>query len=451
MKDRCAAEPSRGALPAPLRVAPERHQFSLGIIQLFLKFVLSAASSQRSAAGVLRLLGEVLPEMPRTPCPNTGRLWMLRVGLYALQAPKEKADDWVWIMDHTMQLGEYKCLAIVGVRLSHWNPQRGPLKHEDLDLLNLTPMKQSTGERVHEQLIATSRLTGMPRAIVCDGGSDLKRSMEMLHETDPQVAHLYDVKHKTALLLKKQLDGDDRWKQFVTSANKTKLGITQSSLAFLNPPALKTKARYMNLDTLVQWARQALRYLKDPRDVTEEKVNIGKLNDKLGWLCDYREPLGEWSRLLELATTSEHYVREEGYHQGAEDDLRLCLEQSAGCSASRQMMNRLLEFVAEQSTRAHVNERLIGSSEVLESLIGKYKFLQRTHSKGGMTATLLSFGAIVLDKTDETLRHALETVKTQDVYDWCIENLGITIQAQRKTAFEGTKTASKTKANLTPV
>jgi len=451
MKDRRVIEPSRGALPAQLRIAPECHQFSLGIIQLFLKFVLSAASSQRSAAGVLRLLGEVLPGMPRTPCPNTGRLWMLRVGLYALQVPKEKADDWVWIMDHTMQLGQYKCLAIVGVRLSDWKAQRGPLKHEDLELLNLTPMEQSTGERVHEQLIATSRQTGMPRAIVSDGGSDLKRGMEMLHETHPQVAHLYDVKHKTALLLKKQLEGDERWKQFVTSANKTKLGITQSSLAFLNPPALKTKARYMNLDTLVDWAHKALRYLEDPRDVTEEKVDVEKLNDKLGWLCDYRESLAEWSRLLELAATTEHYVREEGYHQGAEVCLRLRLERSAGCLASRQMMNRLLEFVAEQSMLARVDERLIGSSEVLESLIGKYKLLQRTHSKGGMTATLLSFGAIVLDKTSATIRNALETVKTQDVYDWCTEKLGITIQAQRKTAFEGTKIASKTKPNLTPV
>ena len=133
-----------------LQRAPAGHQFPLGVIQLFLSFVLSAASSQRCAAAVLRLLGEVGPGVLQAPCPNAGRLWMLRVGLYALNSPKEKADDWVWIMDHTMQLGPWKCLVIVGVRLSDWNLERGPLKHEDLALLNLTPMEQSTGERVHE-------------------------------------------------------------------------------------------------------------------------------------------------------------------------------------------------------------------------------------------------------------------------------------------------------------
>ena len=30
---------------------------------------------------------------------------------------KAQADDWVWIIDHTVQLGQEKCLLILGVRL----------------------------------------------------------------------------------------------------------------------------------------------------------------------------------------------------------------------------------------------------------------------------------------------------------------------------------------------
>ena len=39
-----------------------------------------------------------------------------------------------------------------------------------------------------------------------------------------------------------------------------------------------------------------------------------------------------------------------------------------------------------------------------------------------MTATLLSFGAIVVDKTADTIRRALDSIKTQDVYDWVKRN-----------------------------
>ena len=31
------------------------------------------------------------------------RLWLMRLGLYQLSRPKVRADDWMWIMDHTMQ------------------------------------------------------------------------------------------------------------------------------------------------------------------------------------------------------------------------------------------------------------------------------------------------------------------------------------------------------------
>jgi hypothetical protein len=46
------------------------------------------------------------------------RLWLLRLGLYHLDRPQERADDWMWIVDHTLQLGDRKCLIIVGIRQS---------------------------------------------------------------------------------------------------------------------------------------------------------------------------------------------------------------------------------------------------------------------------------------------------------------------------------------------
>ena len=43
-------------------------------------------------------------------------------------------------------------------------------------------------------------------------------------------------------------------------------------------------------------------------------------------------------------------------------------------------------------------KRLVGSSEILESRIGKYEQVRSPHSKSGMTAMPLSFGAIVTEK-----------------------------------------------------
>ena len=51
------------------------------------------------------------------PVPHftTVRLWLLRLGHYNLTRPKEQGDDWVWIIDHSNQIGQEKCLMILGV------------------------------------------------------------------------------------------------------------------------------------------------------------------------------------------------------------------------------------------------------------------------------------------------------------------------------------------------
>ena len=108
-------------------------------------------------------------------------------------------------------------------------------------------------------------------------------------------------------------------------------------------------------------------------------------------------------------------------------------------SIAQKVREELLAFVAEQSAQTGPQERLIGSSEVIESVIGKYKRMQGTHSQGGMTAMILSVGAIVATKTIETVRKALSTITTQNVLDWTREHLGITLQAQRCVAFNRNK------------
>lgn len=98
---------------------------------------------------MLEVLEGRLPGVEHAPAANTGQWWLLRSGLYELSRPKEVAEDWVWLVDHTIQLGPVKCLLIVAVRLSAWESHdRGPLEHRDLSFLALEPMRQSTGPLV---------------------------------------------------------------------------------------------------------------------------------------------------------------------------------------------------------------------------------------------------------------------------------------------------------------
>lgn len=406
--------------------------------------MLDCRGSLRGTAVATGLINRLLGGEQKVPSPTSVRSWLLRVGLYQLQRPLEKADDWVWIVDHTVQIGELKCLIIVGFRLRAWQQQENrSLSYKDVELISLCPVRTSTGEVVDEQLESAIARTGLPRLIISDDGRDLHRGLALFQERHGEVAWIYDIKHKTASLLKRELNGDPVWTAFAQRANQMKRQVYQTELAFCNPPQQRGKARYMNVDTLVTWGVKVLKWLDEPRP-TGRELDADRIEEKLSWLREYREPLRRWTEAMQVIETAETLVRREGYHVASEAQLRERLPQlKAGCLADR-LRGKLLEFMKEQALHPSQGERLPGSSEVLESIIGKYKTLQGERGQFGVTGMLLAIGVFVGRVTVKGIATALRTIKAEALQQWQQTNLGSTIQSQRKQAFPSPKTGTKT-------
>jgi hypothetical protein len=359
------------------------------------------------------------------------RLWLLRVGLYQLNRPQQQADDWMWIVDHTMQLGERKCLIIVGIRQSAWDAEDRVLRHEDVTLIDLQPVTQSTGEVVYQQMEAATAKTGVPRAIISDDGRDLHKGIGLFRQAHPSTAWVYDIKHKTARLLKHELDHDPSWQAFVGQVNLLKQRVSLTRLAPLLPPQQRGKARYMNVEALVAWAEKSLALLDRPEVLDELELDAAVVEEKLGWLRAFAPQVRGWREVLDVMEAMEHYVRHQGIHREAGEALATLLPQPAS-QAARILRQQLIEFVREAGQQAGEGERLLGSSEVLESIIGKYKQVAGERGQHGLTGIVLSLGALVGRLTVSAVHAAMTTVSNHDVWHWCRSHLGPTVQSLRR-------------------
>lgn len=152
--------------PEAFNLVPFHHQYSIGHITLFVSLVLSAAASFRCASRAIETVMLSLELPLSSPSWFSGRLWLFRLGYFKLTRPKERADDWVWIVDHTVQLGAEKCLVILGIRLCNLPAPGSCLSQEDVEHIALFPVKQSNGEAVFQQLEDTIPKTGVPREII---------------------------------------------------------------------------------------------------------------------------------------------------------------------------------------------------------------------------------------------------------------------------------------------
>jgi len=405
---------------------------------LFVRLVL-AGTSLRGAARVLALLAEILGWCVPTPHWTTGRLWLLRLGHAALTMAKTHADDWAWLIDHSVQIGQEKCLAIVGLRLRDLPPAGQCLSHTDLKLLALVPRKSWTQEDVDNQLEATSRQIGVPRVIVNDHGGDVHGGVQCFQERHPQTVEMYDVKHKAACLLKSRLEKNPRWQDFQHRLGETRCAIQQTELAFLTPPGPKPKARFMNLAPTLHWAAQVMAILRQPPEVIHDWVTAPRLYDKLGWLEEFVDDVAEWSEWQAVTDIVVGFVNRQGIYRGAAQAVRAALPLGLGAS-SRSLAQQLVGFVAEQARDTHPGERLPGSTEVLESCFGRFKQLEKQQARSGFTSLLLGFGALLAETTVAALSQALAHSRTSEIIAWCKEHLGTTLFGLRKRAYAASAT-----------
>jgi len=424
-----------------------RHQFPLGVVAGSLALVLQTGTHLKRVAAVLALNWSWWGDGGAVGTYYSVRLWLLRLGLHRLQAPQEQAEDWMWIVDHTMQLGQRKCLIIVGLRQSAWDAENRCLSHEDVELIDLQPVTTSTGEVVYQQLEAATAKTGVPRAIVSDGGRDLHKGINQFLEAHASTVWMYDIKHKTACLLKHELEKDSSWQAFVREVNAFKQRVSVTPLACLLPPQQRGKARYLNIDVLVDWAEKNLAVLDRPEVQAASGLDPTTVEEKLGWLRGFAPQVWQWREVMEVVECAEHYVRHRGLHRKAGEELAALLPNPTGEMACK-LRTQLLEFVEAEAQQAREGECLLGSSEVLESIIGKFKCLAGERGHHGLTGMVLSIGALVGRVTVGTVKAALEQVTCQDAWDWCHSHLGPTVQGLRQRITSELKSEQKQKTPL---
>ena len=385
----------------------------------------------RASSRILNLISSFLGLNITAPSWYTGRLWLLRIGLYKLERPKQIAEAWIWIIDHTIQLGKEKCLVILGIRQKHLPKAELYLKHEDVEPIALIPVEHSNGEVVFQQLEENIQKTGVPKQIVSDQGTDLKSGIERFCQKYDTI-HTYDMKHKGAAILKRELKDEPDWREFVKQASNTGKKVQQTALSALAPPNQRSKARYMNVDKLVEWGHSMLSYLDHEKSKKPKEFEKSTLNKKLGWIYGFRNKLKDWKILVEMIETANNYINFVGLFNNIHQDLEAELSHFTAHELFGHIPRQLVLFVKEQEENIAGGDRLLGSSEIIESVIGKYKGLQRDQVKGGFTGMLLGLAASVSDFSIDTVQKALTVVSTKNVWYWIKNNIGKSVYSKRK-------------------
>ena len=443
------------------------------------------------------------------PTPNftTIRQWFLKLGLFELRRPKERRNDWIFIIDTVFGQGDKRCFVILGLTYEKWqslyNPLlgiRSALTHQDVSVLEIAVLNSTKSSILTQKIEDLAQTVGQPLQIISDRGPDIKKSIELYVAKHPSTLHTFDFTHHVALYLKHTLENDQRWIDFLDLTNFTRLACQMTNLCFLIPPRGRSKARYHNVDILIDWGLNILKYWrKQDFSLIDSRYYLSYTALKLiknqilpesflklqyAYCLPPHNDYNSWIRFLvsekdlhvnenfnlitdaaNLAKTDFLYrygwlLRSENYLITLRQVIQVFshakyLLQNSGLNRDSLSQWLLLEpqFLSDPEPEVHraiIDVRAYltlhsgnisnqfsfpATSDIIESLFGKFKRFSETSAFSEINEMVLSLILSTIDITFDKIKQAMETITNNDVIDWVKSTFGQSQLSKRKQAF----------------
>ncbi len=434
---------SQQPIQLPSDLPLPHHCFGPKMISLCLN--LCKAIGFRPTEAALKIIFEWLGIETKIPSWSSIRNWACRVGVASLQQLPEQADDWIWMADHSNQIGTEKVLQILGIRAGDLPEYGQTLRREKMTVLAVIPGKDWKCDNVRSEYKKLAERMGAPRHLITDGATELIESADTLQNKGEKTIVLRDMKHFAANVLEKLIGKNERFTSYLSEIGRTRSRIQQTELSHFTPPPQKQKARFMNLGPTLRWGQMISYHLSHAHSQSRRGVTANRMNEKLGWVRGYRDDLAIWNRCQSVMQASLKFINHHGLCEGSADQLQTILDElfnswSSSCQQSQEMATSLIDFVRDSESKLEPDQRVWLSTENLESSFGLFKELEGQHSKGGFTSLIAAMPMLLTNWTAERVRESLSAVSVKAMRSWVAENLDTTLNSKRVTAYKEFKT-----------
>ena len=350
---------------------------------------------------------------------TTGLNWIHKIGYYELTKEKEKASDWVIMVDESIQLGQEKALVVLGIREKDIDFTR-PLKYTDMVPLRIIVKAKSSGEVIKEIVEDIGKEIGKIKYAVGDMGNNIRKGLEL-----SGIKHIHDVTHKIALIIEKMYSKDEMFNEITKKMTEMRLKYCQTKNAHIIPPSQRKKSRYLNIGIVSDWCIKALRY---------NERNDFQI-DELNWLNGHKDFIIELGEINRLKCELEKVLKYKGFSAGTRRECNKIIEglgSSIKKSVIKEEMRKYFDEFASKKIKA---KKLLISSDIIESAFGKYKNYISSNPMAGITNLILCIAAFSSRLDVAEIKRALEKTRIEDIKRWTKKIIGKTLMQKRKEAL----------------
>lgn len=358
-----------------------------------------------------------------SPSFSTVKLWIEKIGYTKLCSNKEKAEDWILILDESIGIGQEKVLVVLGIRQSNIDFSR-PLTIQDMEPILVKSSEKWTGQEIAKELNIIKEKLGTVIYSVTDAGSTLKAGIK-----EANIGWVYDVTHATAIILDKIYRTDEIFKSFIHNAGQMRFKNCCGKNAHLIPPNQRSKSRFLNIDILSNWAIKALNAY-DRNEISEQE------RCQLKWLKENEFFILEMNQLISTIQEISVTLKHDGL---CKKTMKKCFSYLDKCTNGKllQFKKLMIAYLKDNiKNLTKKTKKLLCCSDVIESTFGKYKNELSKNPMSGITDLVLIIPALTAKLTIKSVNEAIDNCTVKDIQKWGKENLCESILTKRKMAFK---------------
>ena len=323
------------------------------------------------------------------------------------------------------------------------------------------------GDIIKRKIQDVSLQSGTPLQIVADKGPDVNRGINLFIEDNSKTIYTYDVTHKMANMLKKLLDNDSAWKSYQTLCAEVKKKTQQTNMAHLAPPNQRSKARYLNINLLVSWGKKIQTYkknnnftdikptyrisdevikefrfmskknktllknlngniyydknklisdvekllgLKYTKSISSKLVRISNTSrerfmEYFSWIDKYKSVIKRQEKIMLIVETTTKHLKNEGLHNQSAAECKYKTRKIKSRDASvNKFKEDVFQYLKKEGKGIKKEKALLATSDIIESVFGKYKLLDANSTMKGIGKMILSIPVFTTKMTLGTIK-----------------------------------------------
>ncbi len=379
-----------------------RHRYNLEVNVLVVALSKYGGMSLRCCRHCLCCLFICLGLEASVPSHSTLRLWLCKCGMYRIQKEERKANKYVVFVDESISFGSEKILLILGVPSAEisWNRS---LTHEDMEVLYVGVSQEWKGHHIAAELSKIGKYHTIDY-VVSDQGSNLRKAYKSLN-----YSYIEDCTHILANALKRIYDKDEQFEAFRKLIGKLRQGwnLSKSKSQYM-PPTMRGKMRFANIFPCVNWAQKMLQDW-DNLDAEVQQALVFLQQHK-----DFIETLIQIVQIFKMVCTQ---LKNNGFSLTKKQEIEEKLEQINPKTNTAIFIENCKDYLENLVQKSYLleEEKLLCSSDIIESYFGKFKNKININSTNGLTEFVFTIATFGKPFAKEDVKKALESVRCDDL------------------------------------